>query len=279
LIAPASSKQLLVKSGLYTEWDCLNRHFRVSQIKLESDLAFLQFDGMYNLNRLGELYSGLEGVRFAEPNGHTYIERPASIFVMPDVDGWRYVLGGAETCRTNDIECGFYYFIVSTDGIAKLVDAWRPTPNPTPESEPHWLKDAHAAYVRDREKRRRESEYKDDYPRVLGNQDELGTLLLVRFKNSGDLARYMKHHEKSGGGPLPDARPETPDASRQLALAIVNGTRARLEAMVPPDENGRIGFYVELPAENNPGVDVFQALWGDWRIYSIEHLGDPRQNQ
>jgi hypothetical protein len=38
------------------------------------------------------------------------------------------------------------------------------------------------------------------------------------------------------------------------------------------DENGRIGFYVELPSENNPGVQVVQSLRGDWRIYSIEHL-------
>jgi hypothetical protein len=42
--------------------------------------------------------------------------------------------------------------------------------------------------------------------------------------------------------------------------------------MIPPDENGRTGFYVELPSEYNPKVEVFQALGGDWRIYSVEHL-------
>jgi hypothetical protein len=272
LVTPASSKQLLVKTGLYTEWDCLNRHFRVNRIKVENDFAVLHFNGMYNLNRLGELYSGLEGVRYAEPDAHTYVERPASIYVMPEPDGWRYVFGGAQTCRENDIECGFYYFVVSTGGIAKLVETWRPAPHNTPELEPYWLKDAHTAHLREVEKRRRESEYRDDYPRLLGNQYELGTLLLVRFKNSGDLAQYLKRNEKSGGGPLPDARPGTPDTSKQLAQAIIKDTRARLKAMIPPDENGRIGFYVELPSENNPRVEVVQSLRGDWRIYSIEHL-------
>lgn len=159
LVGPASSKQLLIKSGLYTEWDCLNRHFRVTGVTFQSDLAILQFNGMYNLNRLGLLYSGLKGVRYASPNARVEFENPASIYVMPDTNGWRYVFGGAQRCRANDIECGAYYFVVSPDGIVKHVEAWRTPPNNTPELEPYWLKDAHAADVRATEKRNRESGY------------------------------------------------------------------------------------------------------------------------
>ena len=111
LVTPASSKQLLVKSGLYTEWDCLNRHFRVERIKVESNFAVLQFNGMYNLNRLGELYSGLEGVRYAEPNAHIYVEHPASIcaFVVR-----RVRLNPASSCTQNTLS----YQVVDNGALA-----------------------------------------------------------------------------------------------------------------------------------------------------------------
>jgi hypothetical protein len=159
LVGPASSTRLLVKSGLHTEWDCLNHHFRVTGITFQSDFAILQFNGMYNLNRLGELYAGLKGFRYASPDAQLHLGNPASIYVMPDPNGWRYVFGGAQTCGSNDIECGFYYFVVSPDGIVKHVEAWQTPPNNMPELEPYWLKDAHAAYVRAIERRNRESGY------------------------------------------------------------------------------------------------------------------------
>jgi hypothetical protein len=51
--------------------------------------------------------------------------------------------------------------VVSADGIVKHVEAWQTPPNNTPELEPYWLKDAHAAYVRAIEKRNNESGYAD----------------------------------------------------------------------------------------------------------------------
>jgi hypothetical protein len=159
LVAPEGRKKFLVKLGLYTEWDCLNRHFGASQVAFQNGFAVLQFKGRYNLNRLGAIYSGLKGVQYASPNARLSYENPASIYVMPDPNGWRYVFGGAQTCRTNDIACGLYYFVVSPDGIVKHTEEWRTPPNNTPELEPSWLRDAHAAAVREVEKRNRESGY------------------------------------------------------------------------------------------------------------------------
>jgi hypothetical protein len=274
MVGPVSSQKQLFLEGRYTEWDCLNRYFHVSRVQYQMSYATLQFAGRFNLNQVGELYSSLAGVRSADPNGYVRIYRPPSIYVLPASHGWRYVLDGGACGAANDVTCGLYYFIVSTDGVARFVEEWRPTPQNTPELEPGWVKDAHAAVLRESEKRYRESQYGDDNPRFIGNQGELGNRLLVRFKNPGDLARYLKHNEKAGGGPLPDLRPATAETSRQLAVAIVNGAGASLNSMIPPDDSGRIGFYVELPQEYNPRVAVMQSLRGDWRIYSIETVTD-----
>jgi hypothetical protein len=274
MVTPVSSQKRLFLDGRYTEWDCLNRYLHVSNIQYRQGFATLRFDGRFNLQQVGELYSSLVGVRFADPNGYIHVSAPPSIHVLPDSHGWSYVLGGGECKATNDIKCGFYYFIVSTDGVAKFVEEWRPTPSNTPELEPGWVKDAHAAVVRETEKRYRESQYGDDNPRFIGTQGELGTQLVVRFKNPGDLTRYFKHNEKAGNGPLPDLRPANAETSKQLAAAIVNGAGATLKSMIASDESGRIGFLVGLPEEYNPKVAVMQSLRGDWRIYSIEIVKD-----
>jgi len=274
MVGPASSQKKLFLEGHYTEWDCLNRYFHVIRIQYQMGYATLQFAGRFNLNQVGELYSSLAGVRSADPNGYLRIDRPPSIYVLPDSHGWRYVFGGGACRAANDVKCGFFYFSVSTEGVARFVEEWRPAPQNTPELEPKWVKDAHAADLRESEKRHSESQYRDDNPRFIGNQGEVGTRLLVRFKNSGDLARYLKHNEQAGDGPLPDLRPATAETSKQLAVVIVNRAGATLKSMIPPDESGRIGFYVELPQEYNPRVAVMQSLRGDWRIYSIETVTD-----
>jgi len=277
LVAASTPTRLLVKSGLYAEWDCLNRHFRARQsVPLGRDYATFEFRGRYNLNLVGGLYDGLDGVRFAEPNLYVRIHRPASIYVTSGRDAWHYVFGGAQECRKDPIACGFYYFVVSNSGAAKLVQEWRVPRDNTPDQEPYWLKQyAHAAYLRESEKRSRESEYRNDYPRYLGQQNaSSATALLVRFKNAADFARYLKHQEKAGNGVLPESRPTTLDAAESLAKRLLDGTQGKWKAMAPADENSRIGAYISLPEENNPRVDVFQHFWADWRVYSIEYLAD-----
>jgi len=274
MVGPVSSQKQLFLQGRYKEWDCLNRYFHVSRVQYQSGYATLQFAGRFNLNQVGELYSRLAGVRSADPNGYAQIDRPPSIYVLPDSHGWSYVFGGGACRAANEVKCGLYYFIVSTDGLARFVEEWRPTPQNTPELEPGWVKEAHSAFLRESEKRYRESQYRNDDARFIANQSVIGTRVLVKFKNSGDLARYLKHNEKAGDGPLSDLRPATAETSRHLAVAIVNAAGALLESMIPPDKSDRIGFYVKLPQEYNPKVAVIQSLGRDWRIYSIETVTD-----
>jgi hypothetical protein len=280
LVAPATATRLLVKSGLYTEWDCLNRHFRAKQSAVSGrDYVVLEFKGRYNLNRVGRLYDGLDGVRYAEPNFYIHLDKPASIYVTPGRDAWHYVLGGAHECSGDRVSCGFYYFVVSSSGAAKLVQEWHVPRDNTPDQEPSWLKQYARGTAYD-EKRSHESDYRNDYPRYLGQQNaSSATTALVRFKNAQDLARYIKHHEKAGDGVLPATRPTTVDAAEPFAKALLDGTEGKWKAMAPADENSRVGAYISLPEGNNPRVEVFQRFWADWRVYSIEYLASAAERR
>ena len=99
-------KQLLFKWRLYTGWNCLNRHFRVNRITFQSGgYAVLEFNGRYNLDQLGELYSRLDGVRWAEPNLYAHLaraENSVSIYATPArMVGAMYSSGHAEQMRSS----------------------------------------------------------------------------------------------------------------------------------------------------------------------------------
>lgn len=131
--------------GTYGAWECLNRRFKVSDIRFGEgtpDRADLVFDGVYHIPTLAERYAELPGVQAA--TGGIRFGGGSTICVTSTPGEWHYVVDqGSGDCESGCIDHDYSYFISHADGRVVPSGSWA---NRSPDPKPPWV----TAYVNSR---------------------------------------------------------------------------------------------------------------------------------
>jgi hypothetical protein len=126
----------LLHLGMYRQWDCLNAHYHaVSMDSASRGLFLLHLKGIYDMQRIADLYGRLSGVRFAEPNRFVTADTRNTLCVTAAHDTWHYVL------YKNGVSDQLYYFVSTPVTSVKAVAHWRvPESSDAFEtSKPDWV--------------------------------------------------------------------------------------------------------------------------------------------
>ncbi len=144
LIAFTDASAVLVSQGTYHAWDQLNERYHLKNIDAQSiatsKMAVLNFDGRLHPRRLAELYKGLPGVLYAEPNG--VIGDGPNIYPRKTELGISYLLRDAwGDCPAGCMHAELWYFsrrLVLTPPA--LIGQWLSVPGAGPV--PLWFAEA-----------------------------------------------------------------------------------------------------------------------------------------
>jgi hypothetical protein len=149
-------------------WRCLNSHYRPIEVRPSFSGAQMKFSAHYNLHQLGELYSSIDGIKVAYPNGRTTIGNDADILVTRDAQLWHYVfVAWGRQCTPECAMPSVFYFIVDASGAARLAGTYN-FPAPVAGTalsarpvQPEWLATYWSvAQDKRRERRVRENAYR-----------------------------------------------------------------------------------------------------------------------
>jgi hypothetical protein len=117
------------QSGRYQAWNCLNRHFGVLGTRPLGERTLLVLKGRYDMRAVADLYAGLPGVRYTEPNQTTTIGWYTNIYVTPSKGRWHYVFDGrGGGCVGGCPEKAAFYFIVTDGSAPEYVGKWAGPP-------------------------------------------------------------------------------------------------------------------------------------------------------
>lgn len=112
------------REGGYHNWDCLNRHYRVVSITpFSGNGVTITFGGRFNQHKLGELYSSLRGVKWAEPV--MYVGDGPTIYVTRENDSWHYVFDDATgDCLSGCYASDAWYFVARGNSSPRFIARW-----------------------------------------------------------------------------------------------------------------------------------------------------------
>lgn len=130
-----------IRRGEYNAWDKLNEQYQVIEIDTTSldviSCVVLSFEDNLNSRRLAELYEGLPGVIYTEPN--YYIGDRSNVYPKIVWDGISYLFRDAwGDCPAGCISNEYWYF-GSKRGIPLYIGHWIPDDD---SSEPYWWSEA-----------------------------------------------------------------------------------------------------------------------------------------
>lgn len=125
-----------MRTGTYTQWDCLNRLFRVTHKQLHrSTMAQLSFGGVYDVRVLSREYEKLPGITRAYPN--IFAGDWGEICVIPGQDEWHYIFDEASgDCPSGCIDHVYHHFVTLPTGEVKRDGRWE---HDRDEEHPEWF--------------------------------------------------------------------------------------------------------------------------------------------
>lgn len=109
-------------SNTFTEWDCLNEQFKMSQIEylssFSTDLILIDFDGRFNMGHLSEKYSNLPNVKSAEPD--SMIGDGNDICLTQNDQNYSYIFkSGSGDCDSGCTNNKYLGVVTNPQGIIK----------------------------------------------------------------------------------------------------------------------------------------------------------------
>jgi hypothetical protein len=126
-----------VVEGRYTAWDCLNEAYAPRSVDINGAWVHIEFNGIYNLERIIERYRQLPGVTSgSSATGGLY---GPTICVSREAERYEYVFHDTgEFCPAPCPEHRAYHFASETSGQVTELATWDST---TGASAPGWFGD------------------------------------------------------------------------------------------------------------------------------------------
>lgn len=112
--------RVLLRVGLYRQWDCLNEHYRLESIDRLSlpGSVLLSFKGTYDMQKVASIYNRLSGIERAEPNRLVTVGTSRTLCAAKRDGAWRYVFYEEIGARR------LHYFSSASQGSVTAVDIW-----------------------------------------------------------------------------------------------------------------------------------------------------------
>ena len=126
-----------IESGLFKDWDYLNKYYRVNNIELHGhSIVLLDFEGRLNPLQLVNQYESLDGLEFVEPN-NLMGDRPLLLIYDADSDLKYFFRNAWGDCPAGCINSTYNYFEVVDDSAIHR-GSYYPSYPPNHDEAPVW---------------------------------------------------------------------------------------------------------------------------------------------